>query len=130
MNLATLLFPSERQKLLEQFEDKLQTAHHLNRRAVSFQASKVEPVYRWFKYKEGYSSELVRHFLREYAPTPGKLLDPFAGAGTSLFAGKELGWEAHGIELLPVGAFAINARKTLTEIDPFKLQSESVTLSE
>jgi len=50
MNLAAQLFPSERQKLLEQFEDKLQTAHNLNRKAVSFRSSKVEPVYRWFKY--------------------------------------------------------------------------------
>lgn len=122
MNRATQLFPSERQKLFERFEGRLQTTLTLNRKAVSFQASKVEPVYRWFKYKEGFSSALVRHFLNEYAATPGKLLDPFAGAGTSLFAGKELGWDAQGIELLPVGSFAINARKALVEIDPADLQ--------
>lgn len=122
MNLATQLFPSERQKLLEQFEDKLQTAHHFNRKAVSFQASKSEPIYRWFKYKEGFSSELVRHFLREYTQGPGKLLDPFAGAGTTLFAGKELGWETRGIELLPVGAFAIKARGAFDLLDFGELQ--------
>jgi len=26
---------------------------------VSFQANKSEPAYRWFKYKEGFSSRLV-----------------------------------------------------------------------
>ena len=126
MNTATQLFPSERQKLLERFEDRLQTAHHLDRRAVSFQASKTEPVNRWFKYKEGFSSSLVRHFLQEYAPSPGRLLDPFAGAGTSLFAGEELGWEAHGIELLPVGSFAINAREALIKISPSTLRQTIV----
>ncbi len=91
MNVATQLFPSERQKLFEKFEDRLQTTHHLDRKAVSFQASKIEPVNRWFKYKEGFSSALVKHFLKEYAPLPGRLLDPFAGAGTSLFAGEDGG---------------------------------------
>jgi len=123
------LFPSERQKLFDHFENRLQTAHNLNRKSVSFQASKAEPVYRWFKYKEGFSSALVRHYLKEYAPNPGKLLDPFAGAGTSLFAGKELGWETHGIELLPVGSFAVRAREALSEIEPRTLQQTTPTSS-
>lgn len=123
MNLSAQLFPSERQKLFERFEDRLQTARHLDRKKVSFQANKTEPVYRLFKYKEGFSSGLVKYFLNEYAPSPGKLLDPFAGSGTSLFAGKELGWRAHGIELLPVGSFVINARKALDKINYFDLQS-------
>src|SRR5437867_11386440 len=99
------LIPTEREKLFHQFQDKLQTANHVSRQEVSFQANKSQPVYRWFKYKEGFSSSLVKYFLSQYAPNPGRLLDPFAGAGTSLFAGEELGWESHGIELLPVGAF-------------------------
>ncbi len=101
----------------------METAYNLDRKLVSFQANKSQPFYRWFKYKEGFSSALVRHFLQTYAPNPGKLLDPFAGAGTSLFVGKELGWECHGIELLPVGAFAIEAREALSKIDPEDLSS-------
>jgi hypothetical protein len=116
------LFISERDKLLLQFEGKLQTAHHLNRQAVSFQANKNEPIYRWFKYKEGFSSILVKYFLSQYAPSPGRLLDPFAGAGTSLFAGAELGWETCGIELLPVGAFAVRARTAIARTGAEKLR--------
>ncbi|HMQ04063.1 MAG TPA: hypothetical protein PKD26_09120 [Pyrinomonadaceae bacterium] len=107
------LWPSEREKLLLHFQERLQTAHHLDRKTVSFQANKSQPFYRWFKYKEGFSSGLVKYFLTEYSSEPGRLLDPFAGSGTSLFAGQELGWEAHGIELLPVGAFAVKARSAI-----------------
>src|SRR5947207_15839075 len=99
------IFPSERQLLLEQFADRMEIANHLNRKIVSFQANKEEPIYRWFKYKEGFSSTLVKYFLSEYCKKPGKILDPFAGAGTTLFAGQELGWDSYGIEILPVGVF-------------------------
>jgi DNA modification methylase len=115
------VFLSERQKLLERLSNKLETAYNLNRKVVSFQANKDEPIYRWFKYKEGFSSTLVKYFLSEYSKKPGRVLDPFAGAGTTLFAAQELGWESHGIELLPVGSFFMETREALNEIDVKKL---------
>ncbi|GJQ21500.1 MAG: modification methylase, putative [Bacteroidia bacterium] len=121
MNELVEIFPTERQKLYERFADKLQTAFNLNRQLVSFQANKDEPVYRWFKYKEGFSSALVRYFLTKYSDKPGKLLDPFAGVGTTLFAGQSLGWDSYGIELLPVGIFVIQTREALLKIDPPRL---------
>ncbi len=119
---ATGLFLTEREKLYNYFEGKLETAHHLNRKTVSFQANKIEPNYRLFKYKEGFSSALVKYFLTKYSPNPGKLLDPFAGVGTSLFVGKELGWDVSGIELMPVGAFAVRSRQAISKIKPFDLE--------
>lgn len=116
------IFPSERQILFDRLADKLETAYNLSRKVVSFQANKDEPIYRWFKYKEGFSSALVKYFLSEYSPKPGKVLDPFAGAGTTLFAGQEIGWESHGIELLPVGSFVIETREALNKIDTAKLK--------
>jgi DNA modification methylase len=121
LNEIVDIFPTERQRLYERFADKLQTAFNLNRQLVSFQANKDEPVYRWFKYKEGFSSALVRYFLTKYSDKPGKLLDPFAGVGTTLFAGQLLGWESYGIELLPVGIFVIETREALLRIDPIRL---------
>ena len=55
------------------------------------------PFYGWFKYREGFSESLVSNLLRELHPHPGVLLDPFAGSGSALFAGRNLGWELHGI---------------------------------
>ena len=62
MTQTTELFPSERQLLYNRLADKLETAYNLNRKVVSFQANKDEPIYRWFKYKEGFSSTLVKYF--------------------------------------------------------------------
>ena len=111
------IFPSERQLLFDRLADRLETAYNLNRKVVSFQANKDEPIYRWFKYKEGFSSSLVKYFLTEYSKKPGKILDPFAGAGTTLFAGQELGWKSYGIEILPVGVFVMQTREALNNID-------------
>ncbi len=115
------IFVSEREKLFDQLACKLETAYNLNRKVVSFQANKEEPIYRWFKYKEGFSSKLVKYFLTEFSSKPGKILDPFAGVGTTLFAGQELGWQSYGIELLPVGTFVMQTRQALNEIDIEKL---------
>lgn len=123
MTTTEQLFPTERQKLHDRLVLKLETAYNLSRKVVSFQANKDEPIYRWFKYKEGFSSALVKYFLTEFANKPGKILDPFAGAGTTLFAGQELGWESYGIEILPVGVFVMETREALNDIDIEKLRS-------
>jgi DNA modification methylase len=115
------IFPTERQKLYNRLSSKLETASNFNRQLVSFQANKQEPVYRWFKYKEGFSSGIVSFFLNKYSDKPGKVLDPFAGVGTTLFAGQTLGWEPYGIELLPVGIFVMETREALRKINPIEL---------
>jgi len=105
-----------RKKLFERLSDRLETAYYLNRRIVSFQANKERPFYRWFKYKEGFSSDIVRYFISTYSQETGRILDPFAGVGSTLFVAQELNWKAYGIELLPVGTFVIKARIALNDI--------------
>ena len=117
MNQTVEIFLSERERLYERLADRLETAYNLNRKVVSFQANKDEPIYRWFKYKEGFSSALVKYFLTEFGNKPGKILDPFAGAGTTFFAGQELGWKSYGVEILPVGVFVVETREALNNID-------------
>jgi Tfp pilus assembly protein PilZ len=96
---------------------------------VSFQANKSEPFYRWFKYKEGFSSRLVVYLLTKLADKRGVLLDPFAGAGAALFAARDLGWSAIGIELLPVGFFAIDARRCAEKTPAEVLAAETEKLA-
>ncbi len=122
MSQTAELIPTERQLLFNRLAGKLETAYNFNRKVVSFQANKDKPIYRWFKYKEGFSSTLVKYFLTEYTKKPGKLLDPFAGAGTTLFAGKELGWKTYGVEILPVGVFVMETREAINNIDLDKLR--------
>src|SRR5438105_2265629 len=87
-------------ELAEHFRDKLVVEPSLTRKVVSFQANKQRAAYRWYKYKEAFSASLVEHFLRHYGVTSGKVLDPFAGAGTTLFAASMMGIDADGIEVL------------------------------
>lgn len=100
-------------KLENRFQDKFAVNHDLRRTLVSFQANKKTPVYRWYKFKEGYSSALVDYTLDKLGIKSGKVLDPFAGSGTSLFASAERGLDTVGIELLPIGAEVIEVRKII-----------------
>lgn len=118
MSVTTEQIVAARDTLFEQYSDVICVNNDLDRTLVSFQANKGEPFYGWFKYKEGFSSRLVQYFIDRLSREPGGLLDPFAGAGASLFASRNLGWDAVGIELLPVGIHAINARHSAEHVNP------------
>lgn len=95
--------------LNQYFSDALIIDDALTRKLVSFQANKTRAYYRWYKYKEAFSAELVEYLFRSYNVIQGKILDPFAGVGTALFASSSLGYDSEGIEVLPVGQKIINA---------------------
>ena len=100
-------------KLTQHFHNKIKLQPALTRQLVSFQANKHRATYRWYKYKEAFSASLIEILLSKYKITSGKVLDPFAGSGTALFAASDAGIDADGIELLPVGQQIILTRKCL-----------------
>lgn len=100
-------------KLSHHFNKKFKLQPALTRQLVSFQANKPRPSYRWYKYKEAFSASLIETLLEKHEITKGKILDPFAGSGTALFAASGSGLDADGIELLPVGQQIILTRKSL-----------------
>ena len=51
----------------------------------------------------------MKYLFVKYNVAKGKILDPFAGAGTSIFASSSLGYASEGIELLPLGHKIITA---------------------
>ena len=103
-------------ELNEDFKSQLSVSPFLSRKIVSFQGNKGRPAYSWYKYKEAFSAGLVEYFLDKYEScSQGKLLDPFAGIGTSLFAASEKAIHADGIELLPIGQELIQTRILLQE---------------
>lgn len=95
------------------FQNKFVVQPSLTRLLVSFQANKTRPTYRWYKYKEAFSASLVEFLTHKYEITQGKILDPFAGSGTALFATSETGIDADGVELLPIGQHIIDTKKLL-----------------
>lgn len=110
-------------QMLQYFQSKFVVQPSLTRLLVSFQANKTRPIYRWYKYKEAFSASLVEFLSHKYDITQGKILDPFAGSGTALFATSEIGINADGIELLPIGQHIIDTKKLLDiEFTPEDLQ--------
>lgn len=109
--------------LHEAYEDKLVVNPDLTRQLVSFQANKQTPVYRWFKYKEGFSAALIDYVLDRTCIDSGILLDPFAGAGTTVFVASKRGLDAVGIELLPVGYEVMKVRKAISNGGAAKVQA-------
>lgn len=97
------------QTLKDHFAQAMVIDKNLNRQLVSFQANKKRTHYRWYKYKEAFSADLVEYLFRKYKVQKGTILDPFVGAGTALFASAALGYDAEGIEVLPVGQEIVKA---------------------
>ena len=100
-------------RLTRRFACALELNYSLNRMLVSYQANKSVNGHRWYKYKEAFSSSLVRYVLSKLDLKAGQILDPFAGSGTTLFTASDLGIDSVGIELLPNSVEAIEVRKIL-----------------
>jgi DNA modification methylase len=101
------------QCLERHFKHRFSVQPSLNRQLVSFQANKARPVYRWYKYKEAFSAALVEYLFEKHGIDRGRILDPFAGSGTALFAASDLGIDGDGIELLPIGQQIIATRQII-----------------
>ena len=104
--------------LNEKYKNKLEINPQLDRKIVSFQANKIEPIFRWFHYREGFSKQLIEYILDNIdIPSGGKLLDPFSGTGVAPFvAEKYHGMEGIAIELLPVGTFFMKCRNEFSKL--------------
>jgi hypothetical protein len=69
------------------------------------------PVHRWYRFSAGFSAQWVESVIAEAQRSgPVSLLDPFAGAGTTLIAAEMMGAECFGIEAHPFIARAARAK--------------------
>lgn len=81
------------------------------RQLVTYVPNKKLPVYNWFKYKEGFSRQIVYNILREWKISKRDIVfDPFAGCGTTLLACKEFGYRAVGLDILPIAVFVAKVK--------------------
>ena len=68
---------------------------------VPFTVNSVYPIHRWYRFKEGYSRDLVHLILGSLGIRIDDCLDPFAGSGTTPLACQEVGIRCHSIEVNP-----------------------------
>ena len=96
-----------RRSLYDRFASRISVKDSLSRKLVSYQGNKDAPGLRWMKYKEGFSSKLVRSFLGQIEATT--FLDPFSGSGTGPLTASSMGMDGTGIEIMPVGNLSARA---------------------
>src|SRR6266566_3335855 len=83
------------------------------------------PVHRWFRFKEGFSADLLRTVLESLSLSGRnnlRILDPFCGVGTTLVGSQELcktkNVTAIGIERNPLIRFVAKTKVRWPDMDP------------
>jgi len=71
------------------------------RNSTTFTNNMRLPVHRWFRFSAGFSAAWAKGVIFEAGPGV-RVLDPFAGSGTTLLAAEEAGAEAMGVEAHPL----------------------------
>lgn len=89
-----------------------------------------KPFQRWYRYKEGFSVELVEQLIREYSKhKKGIILDPFSGSGSTLLAANDMGYSGVGFEVNPFSFFLSKCKLekyTKEIIELFKKEYEEI----
>lgn len=82
------------------------------------------PFQRWYRYKEGFSIELVEKLINEYCiDKNGIIMDPFLGSGTTTLAASKMNHPSIGYEVNPFSYFLATVKNnnyTNKEIEEFK----------
>lgn len=90
-----------RQKQSNQMQLSLDGLETIAAAQVTHQGGRGEPFHDWYPYLEGFSSEFVKFVLTKYMPNAKKIIEPFAGTGTTPVALAALGIDCGYCEVNP-----------------------------
>ncbi len=81
------------------FDDEIELFANL----VNFSTAKEQPYQRWVRYREGYSTLLVKELIERSGFDKGNyyIADPMMGSGSTLLAAKDIGYDSFGIDVNP-----------------------------
>lgn len=120
-NLQFELFPDDKDGYIPEANLKAS-------RSGTFTDNMKLPIHRWFRYSAGFSAEWVVQVIDEHNHKKGiKILDPFAGSGTTLLAAdscriESVGFESHSF------IQKVAATKLHWDIDPNHLSRLAIEL--
>lgn len=102
----SVIAPSRsRKEVEEKFKDIMHEELRLGS-LVSYVGNKKIPFLRIYKYKEAFSFNLVKEFLKRFeADSNDYVFDPFSGLGTTLFTSMLSSVPSIGIDKLPIAHF-------------------------
>ena len=113
----------ERIKLEKEYIKITDISDKFNRKNVSYQLSKNNALHRWLRYKEGFSSELVRILLNDFNIKEGDtVLDPFAGSGTTNMVCKMHNINSICFDILPLSEIVINAKQAIFDYNLLEIK--------
>jgi hypothetical protein len=97
----------KQKKTIEELEDVEYVMRPEFSSFVNFSQARSAPIHRWFKYREGYSPDLVNAFLSNQEK---RVLDPFCGCGTTLVCSMQKGIDSIGIDINPLATFVSSVK--------------------
>lgn len=95
----------------QNLENKFNITYPSNKNAtysskMNYSDNLEKPRQRWYRYKEGFSIDLVKSLINNYNKNENAIiLDPFLGSGTTILAANELGFCGIGFETNPFSYF-------------------------
>lgn len=79
--------------------------------AVNFSENQNVPFHKWFRYREGFSGNLVKELIRESgALKDDVIVDPFSGSGTTPVVAALGGYSGLGIDVNPLTVYIANVK--------------------
>lgn len=90
---------------------------------ATYRGGNGDGLHGWFPWLEGFSPKFVKATLDAYAPTAGRVLDPFAGTGATPLTMASIGAVGLYCELNPLLQFVTEAKYKVLQL-PFKRRAE------
>lgn len=109
--------------IYENLEDSIKVIYPTNGNAtyksmLNYSEEATTERQRWYRYKEGYSVNLVESIIREFCENKeGTILDPFLGSGTTILGANNLDYEGIGFEVNPFSCFLSKCKLTNYTLD-------------
>ncbi len=84
---------------------------------ATFRDSHRAPLHSWYPYLEGYSPRFVEQVRQAYLPNAGRILEPFAGSGTTPIVLGQMGVKCAFSEANPAMAFVARTKLAVLAAD-------------